>query len=414
MIDHFSDLNNKLEIVKARIYFFSAFICSFIFYYFMTHMDSQNIDFFAGRVVIALIALGGLIVTYAIPKKIAVIRLFLLAITVAYLGLYLHLLIANHWSVFHRWSYFVVAAILCGSALTWQDFIFNTIIGLLTPLLFSYHAPLSSLELIHFHSANAVTILIIGLSVRSHFRYRTEAALLSKSLVEKSKMAVLGEMAAGVSHEINNPLAVVITSNEQLKRLVEKEQFEPKKILDLIDKINRMTLRISKIVIGLKEFSSESYEEEENEPVNLNEIVLQSLKPFEEKFNSSGVKIKFLPEQRNLFVNGKKNKILEAVTHLISNAYDACSNESEPTITISLGVLDNFAKLTVADNGPGVPEELISKIMQPFFTTKDQGAGQGMGLSITHGIAQKHGGKLYLNKDESLSSFTLLLPFAKS
>ncbi|MBC7712922.1 MAG: hypothetical protein H7177_06270 [Rhizobacter sp.] len=197
--------------------------------------------------------------------------------TIGYLVFYLYLLDINHWSVFHRWSYFVVVAILCSSALTWFDFLFYTSIGILAPLLFSFNTPLTLLELIHFHLANVVTLLLIGYSVRSHFRYKQKAIVLARQLVETSKMAVLGEMAAGVSHEMNNPLTVLIISGDQLKRLAEQKKFDQKKFLNLIDKINRMSTRISIIVNGLKDFSNKTLEEE-SELIQLINVINEAIK----------------------------------------------------------------------------------------------------------------------------------------
>ncbi|MBC7539232.1 MAG: GHKL domain-containing protein [Bacteriovorax sp.] len=360
----------------------------------------------------ALLALCGFFATYISPINFKIIRLFLYSITIGYLALYLYLLNVNHWSVFHRWSYFVVASILCSSALAWPDYLFNTFFGLLAPLIFSFNTPLTSLELIHFHSANFVTVLLIGYSVRSHFRYKHEAGILAQTLADKSKMAALGEMAAGVSHEVNNPLAVLTTSGEQLKRLVEKKQFDQKRFLDLIDKINRMTYRISKIVKGLKEFSSEGHAEAD-EQIDCKEIIIQTLKHFEHKFQAAGVKSSLSLPKFNVYSIGQKIQISMVLINLLDNAFDACRDEKYPHIQVSLSILDNFAKITIFDNGPGVPEELVAKIMQPFFTTKELGAGPGLGLSIALGIAQRHNGKLYIDKDVSPSCFTLLLPMVE-
>lgn len=410
-MNDFLDLSKKEEIFKARLYFFSAFACSFIFYYFMTGISSEHIDFFPGRVALAVLGLYGLCTSYIRPGNFKTIRFLIRMITIGYLCFYLYLLNVNHWSVFHRWSYFVVVAILCSAALTWLDFLFYTFAGLLAPLLFSFHTPLTPIELIHFHSANAVTILLIGYSVRSHFRYKQEATTLAKNLVEQSKMAVLGEMAAGVSHEVNNPLTVLTTSGEQLKRLTEKGQFDQKRFLDLIDKINRMTLRISKIVNGLKEFSRNTYEET-SEQIDLKEIIIQTLKLCEQKFQTAGIQVSSSFPEKSVYSTGAKAQISEVLFNLLENAFDACRDERGPIIKVSLSAQDDFAKISISDNGPGVPEELTAKIMQPFFSTKELGAGPGLGLSIALGIAQRHNGKLYIDKKVSTSCFTLILPLS--
>lgn len=411
MMTDFLDLRKKDEIFKARLYLFSAFICSFIFYYFMTGISSEHIDFFPGRVVLASLGLCGFLITYIKPGNFRIIRFLIHTITIGYLCFYLYLLDVNNWSVFHRWSYFVVVAILCSSALTWSDFLFYTYVGLLAPLFFSFHTPLTLMELIHFHSANVVTILLIGYSVRSHFRYKQEASTLAQDLVEKSKMAVLGEMAAGVSHEVNNPLTVLTTSGEQLKRLAEKGQFDQKRFLDLIDKINRMTLRISKIVNGLKEFSSNTYEET-SEQIDLKEIIVQILKHCEQKFQTAGVQVVTSLPEASVYSIGQKAQIAEALNKLLENAFDACRDEREPIVKVSLSIEDNFARIAISDNGPGVPDELMTKIMQPFFTTKELGTGPGLGLSIALGIAQRHNGRLYIDKKISSSCFALMLPLS--
>lgn len=409
MSDYFIDLSRRQEIFKARLYFVSAFFCSFIFYYFMTRINSAHIDFFTGRVFIAVVSTCGLISTFTKKKNIKFIRAWLLSVTFSYLFLYLYLLHLNDWSVFHRWSYFVVAAILCGAALTWKEYVFNTIVGLFAPLMLSFHTPLTFLELVHFHSANFVTIMIIGYSVRLHFLYKKEVSILSQNLIDQSKMKALGEMAAGVAHEINNPLAVLSTSSNQLRKILEADNFDKKKVMILLDKLNRMTNRISVIVSGLKDFSNND-ESLSLEKTEINEIIKQTILSMEAKFKAANVKTLLQLSKNKIYLRCDKILIADALSNLLNNAIDACKEEEKPQIKVSVNTENGNVKISITDNGAGVPNEFINKIMQPFFTTKELGTGPGLGLSSSLGIAEKHGGKLYLDTEVSMSTFTLLLP----
>jgi signal transduction histidine kinase len=411
MADYFTDLSRRQEIFKARLYFVSAFFCSFIFYFFMTRISAAHIDFFPGRIAIAVISISGLLSTFTKNKNIKIIRAWLLSVTFGYLFLYLYLLHLNNWSVFHRWSYFVVASILCSAALTWEEYVLNTIVGLFAPLFLSFNTPLSLLELVHFHSANIVTILIIGYSVRLHFLYKKEVSILSQNLIDQSKMKALGEMAAGVSHEVNNPLAVLSTSSDQLKKLLETESYDKQKVFVLLEKVARMTNRISVIVSGLKDFSSKD-ESQFVEKIDINEIIKHAVLSKEKEFRAANIKIILQLSKNKIYIRCDKILISDAISNLLNNAFEACKEEDKPQVKISVGSQNGFAKVSITDNGPGVPLEFMDKIMQPFFTTKELGMGPGLGLSSALGIAQKHDGKLFLDKDVSMSTFTLLLPKA--
>ncbi len=375
----------------------------------MTRINPVHVDFFEGRLILAALAFLGLLSTFKKDLNIRTLRLWLNSVTLGYLFLYLYLLHLNNWSVFHRWSYFVVASIVCSAALTWKEYVANTIVGLATPLLFSLHTPLTSLELIHFHSANFVTILLIGYSVRLHFIYKKEVDILSSILIDQSKMKALGEMSAGLCHEVNNPLTVLTTSNEQLRRMIESNNFEKTKAMDLLDKTHRMTRRISRIVTGLKDFSSKN-ETDKIESVDLNEIIRTSLSHIEGHSSRYNVQIQMALPTSKITCTCEKRLIIEAILNLLNNAIEACKEEEKPLINITLSHYQNYGKITVTDNGPGVPLEFTDKIMQPFFTTKELGTGPGLGLSIALGIAQRNKGKLYLDRSISMSTFTLLLP----
>ena len=409
MSEVFKELSEKAELKRSRLLYISAFVCSFIFYMFMVELSPYKRDFIPGRIATAVVSSIALLASFLTQKKIA--ALLFNCIMLSYVFLYLYLLHINQWSVFHRWSYFVVGAIFCSCVISWENYLFTAAVSFLAPVISGFYSPLSAFELIHFHAANFTVFLVIGISVKSVFTYKKEVINLTRSLVQTSKMAALGEMAGGIAHEINSPLAIIIGSIDLVKAKLSGDKYDDGKVNQLLGKIEATSFRIARIIQGLLNFSREA-SQDVFEVTDIREIISESLNLCSEKFKSNHILLTADHPLIPIRIACQKIRITQILINLLNNAFDACHDVKNPEVKISASSDENYAYISVIDNGPGVPPELESKIMQPFFTTKPVGSGTGLGLSISLGIANAHKGFLYLDRNVSASCFVLKLPLA--
>lgn len=228
-----------------------------------------------------------------------------------------------------------------------------------------------------------------------------------------AKLASLGEMAGGVAHEINNPLAIMMGQAEQIRSLATNAGGpEGAKLLEKSEKLILSVLRIRKIIQGLLLFSREA----ENDPkiaFSLGSLIEDSLGLCKEKFRYARVDLVLDPVPE-LQVLCRPTQISQVMLNLLNNAFDAVQNLDQKSVRIYFMDLPHAVRLTVHDNGAGVPKEIERKVFEPFFTTKDFGKGTGLGLSISRSIVEEHGGELVLNPSDGGASFSFTIPKAKN
>ena len=258
-----------------------------------------------------------------------------------------------------------------------------------------------------------------------------------EQLIQSEKLASLGELTAGIAHEIQNPLNFVNNFSEVSVELLDElktERARPKderdegleeEILDDIfqnlEKINHHGKRASSIVTGMLQHSRASTGKKE--PVNLNALADEYLRL---SYHGLRAKDKSFNAKMNTFFDESLPKVNvipqdfgRVLLNLINNAFYAVQARSisqpenyMPTVTVSTQNTDQGIIIKVGDNGTGIPEELKSKIFQPFFTTKPTGQGTGLGLSLAYDIVTKsHGGTIELDSVEGAgTTFTITLP----
>ncbi len=210
----------------------------------------------------------------------------------------------------------------------------------------------------------------------------------TRALLQAEKMAALGRMSSGVAHEINNPLSGILAFVQLLLRDAPKTDPQTQEGLETIQMCG---LRCKRIVDNLLSFSRKSAGEG-HMLLDLNQVIENGL-----TISRFHPKAKKVPVNKELDPNlpkiiGQAGLLEQLVVNLLQNAYQASLSNQE--ISIRTKVVDGDVWLEVQDQGQGIPEDVIPRIFEPFFTTKEPGEGTGLGLFISYGIAQEHGGNL--------------------
>jgi C4-dicarboxylate-specific signal transduction histidine kinase len=232
---------------------------------------------------------------------------------------------------------------------------------------------------------------------------------------ESARLASLGEMASGIAHEINNPLAIIKASAEQLLVGCQSQEVSLPVVQKSAERINRVADRIAKIVMGLRTFAREG-KADPFDVVSIEAVVNETLEFCLSRFKSNGIEVIISPFSADLVVHGRSVQMSQVLLNLLNNAHDALRSSGilSPCIEVLGLKVGDFVEIHVVDNGAGIPEEIRSRIMQPFFTTKEVGKGTGLGLSISRSIMEDHRGELLLAKDPLPTRFIMRFPHAQS
>jgi signal transduction histidine kinase len=236
-------------------------------------------------------------------------------------------------------------------------------------------------------------------------------ALLKKNsmqMIHSAKMSTLGEMASGVAHEINNPLAIIQGKVFVLRKMLASPEKNMVKIIEELNRIDLTSNRIAKIVKGLLNFSRET-NELDMETVNLQNIINDILVLFEEKLRIKDIELR-LKKVENVEFPGRSAELSQALLNIINNAYDAIGGSPDAWIEISAMTESDCIFIAVTDSGKGISPQVADKMMQPFFSTKDLGNKTGLGLSISKGLIEGHKGELFYDSSSPHTKFVIRLP----
>lgn len=263
----------------------------------------------------------------------------------------------------------------------------------------------------NFVGAYGITFIFLGLFAASLRRLNRIALEHEHKLGLAAKMASLGELAGGIAHEINNPLAIVVARTQLLKEMMEDAKngtFDEAACRQNLDKIEETSALITKIVRGLSSFSRNS-DQDPLQVYEFNKIVEFTLELCHERLIKENIQFK-IAYNADALVNCRESQIAQVMMNLIANALDAIEDVPEKWIDISVSASPTTVKFVITDSGKGIPPEVAKKIMQPFFSTKRAGKGIGLGLSISKGIVEAHNGKLRYDDSVSNTRFILELP----
>jgi len=209
-------------------------------------------------------------------------------------------------------------------------------------------------------------------------------------LVHSAKLAAIGQLAAGVTHELNQPLAAIRTLSENAEVLIERSQIDValgnmRDITDLVD-------RLSGITGQLKQFARKSAVNLQRVPISRS--IHNSMQIVVHRIRKAEVAVDVDVADENLCVHADAPRLEQVLINLLSNAIDATVAVEKPAVRIAATRAGDMALISVQDNGVGLSEEVISHLFEPFFTTKGAGSGLGLGLAISTGIINQFGGTL--------------------
>ncbi len=235
----------------------------------------------------------------------------------------------------------------------------------------------------------------------------TERQQLQVSLAQSEKLAAVGQLAAGVAHEINNPLTAILANAQLLQRSMSAQEKEQ---LEMVELIIEASERATQAVRDLLDFSrSERYQVA---PTDLNETIQRTLALMGPELGSRSISLQFDPALDLPVIDASQDHLQGVWLNLLVNAIDAI-DEGPGIISVKSSQDENSIKVSVTDSGHGIPEDQISRIFEPFYTTKDPGRGTGLGLSVCHQIVTRHGGQIRVNsRPGEGTTFTVILPIS--
>ena len=229
------------------------------------------------------------------------------------------------------------------------------------------------------------------------------------SLVNASKMATLGEITAGVAHEINNPLHTLSLSAQVVKKMSSRGLLTEAALSKQLAIIESSVERMARIVEELTAFSRDSARDPMT-PTSLSDIVSETLDLCHARFANDDIKVYLAPLPPYWTVECRSSQISQVLLNLLNNAHDAILELKEKWIRVECADIGTAHTIRVTDSGGGIPPEVATKIMAPFFTTKPTGRGTGLGLSISSNILTDHGGWLIVDQEASNTSFVITIP----
>ena len=262
----------------------------------------------------------------------------------------------------------------------------------------------------------AIIAMAILLSKRMVSRIATadhEKEIMSQQVIETGKLATVGELAAGIAHEINNPVAIMVEEAGWIQDLLEEEEFQKTENLDELERalkqINTQGKRCKEITHKLLSFARKT--DSRVQVVQVNELIEDAVGLSEQRAKYSKVVINTNLEKNLPFIQASQTEMQQVFLNLINNAFDAMESKGGGTIDITSRLEDNNIIINFADNGPGIHRYNLARIFDPFFTTKPVGKGTGLGLSICYGIIKKMGGEINVQSVIDMgTTFSIRIP----
>ena len=237
----------------------------------------------------------------------------------------------------------------------------------------------------------------------------TEVKNLEHTITIMDKLSSLGEMVAGIIHEVNNPLAAIKANAQLIQKFLENNDIQKAKKLS--ERIDATTDRISHIIRGIKTFVRRG-DADPYETITIKQIIDDAFVICEGKFKEK--QVQFFPpqEESTLEITCNVTEIFQVFVNLMANAIDAIEKLEERWVRISIRQDEEWIKIIFVDSGSGLPESVLKNLFKAFYTTKGLGKGTGLGLSLCKKIIESHGGSI--NVDSEQPNTTFVLTFKKN
>jgi two-component system NtrC family sensor kinase len=231
----------------------------------------------------------------------------------------------------------------------------------------------------------------------------TERVRLENQLLQAEKLSSIGLLAAGIAHEVNTPITGISSYTQMLlQQTPAGDERKP-----MLEKIEKQTFRAAEIVNGLLNFARMNGSEFTD--LDLNQLIRESLALLEHQLRQNRVEVLYAPDESIPRVYGNAGKLQQVFVNLFLNARDAMP--SGGTLKVETAKNDTMVVVDIRDSGVGIPSDNIRQIYDPFFTTKSTGKGTGLGLAVTYGIIQEHGGRIFVDSTPAQGThFRLKLP----
>lgn len=229
--------------------------------------------------------------------------------------------------------------------------------------------------------------------------------------IQASKLALLGELSASLAHEISQPLGAVELTTDNIMLHLEQSEGNVNKdyIVGKLERTRNAAGKARKVIDHLRRFGRNA--KEDPAPIDLRDVLHSAVDLMQDKFKSTNVELVIEQPERAIFVMGHPIQLEQVFLNLLTNALDSVTGHvSDPRVSVALAIDGDRVTVSVADNGPGVPEALQCDIFDAFFTTKAIGKGTGLGLSVSRGIIAALKGELTLTSSEDGAIFTVTLP----
>ena len=229
------------------------------------------------------------------------------------------------------------------------------------------------------------------------------------AMASSARLTSLGVMASALAHEINNPLSIISMGVEQLDTLLQDPAANGDRIAQVSEAVARNVMRIKRIVRGLRRLSRDGAHDGFKE-VQAGAIILDTVELCRARFSNHGIALEVGDIPEDLPVECRATQVAQVLLNLLNNAHDAVREAQEKRVRIEVEDMGDAVAFSVLDNGSGIPPELHERVMEPFFTTKEDGAGMGLGLSISRSIIESHDGTLRVDNDCDDMRFVAQIP----
>jgi len=218
-----------------------------------------------------------------------------------------------------------------------------------------------------------------------------------ESLIQAEKMSALGQMAAGVAHEINNPLAGAVIYIQLLLKKLKRGEFSPNEFSGRLESIEKEINRCSRIIRNLLDFSRQT--EPVFRQVDLNSVAEAALNLTSHQAQLAGVELTVALDRGIPRITADFDQMQQVIVNIIMNAIQAMPDGGTLAISTGWRPFEKIVQVVITDTGEGIPKEHLSKLFTPFFTTKAKGKGVGLGLAVAHGIVEKHKGRIEVHSE---------------